>query len=146
MITGRDLIQLGSRFAVMQDGEPVWRTSIGRSYYGAFHCARHFLFDVLRIPTLKGRHNPHIRVQDFLRASKHLDAQIASNLLGSMSKSRNNADYDIRVDNYGEQKKAIHQHGLADRVVQLLDACETATIQHEDMREAIARFRSINQC
>jgi hypothetical protein len=128
MITGHDFVKLSGRLSGDDpDGEPVWRTSIGRAYYGAFHVALNLLRDDLRIvfPSGRNKRSDHEFVQMALRNSKDAEADRAGKLLGDLHEYRKNADYDLKTSDHGKQGVAAVSVELATRVCSLLKSCSS---------------------
>jgi hypothetical protein len=126
MITGHDFVKLSDRLSRDDpDGEAVWRTSIGRAYYGAFHVALSLVKDDLRIVFPRGRdnRNDHDFVQKALNNSNDTDAIKAGSLLGNLHDLRKDADYDLKTSEHGEQQTAADGVELANRICGLLQKC-----------------------
>ncbi len=143
MITGHDFIALSSRWAALSsatDGEPVWRTAIGRAYYGAFHVAMGVLLDKLQItlPTARDKKNTHAFVQQALNNSGNADAIKAGGLLGDLHEYRKNADYDLKTADCGKQILARACVEVANRICTLLDQCSS---HHPTMKTKIQAWQ-----
>lgn len=123
MITGNDFIQLSNRWSMLPDdgggGEAVWRTSICRAYYGAFHLARQLLTAIgIKVP----KHNAHDFVRMALQQSGDGDLVKAGSMLADLRDARTDADYELMVDAHGKQKLAQECHHNAKIIIALLDS------------------------
>ena len=122
MITGHDFITLADRWSKTpepQGDESLWRTAIGRAYYGAFNLAFQWLMDDIGIFFPRGN-NKHQWVQIVLKQSGNSDAIRASGLLGDLHDYRKNADYVLKISDHGKQSLAQASLGLANTITQLL--------------------------
>jgi uncharacterized protein (UPF0332 family) len=76
--------------------DAICRSAISRAYYALFLLAREFLdelgVDARRIP------NPHANLEQALRNSNVLSLQRLANTLGTLSRIRTEADYDLRSE------------------------------------------------
>jgi len=143
VITGNDFIQLSNRWSILPEGggggEAVWRTSICRAYYGAFHMAMQLLTDIgIRTP----KNNVHDFVRKALQHSGDKDLEKAGGMLAELRDSRNDADYDLIVDANGEQKLAKECHHNAKTIVTLLDSGGRS--DRNSMRFKIIAWMNVN--
>jgi uncharacterized protein (UPF0332 family) len=120
-MTGRDFLPLATRLA----GGPTeaeWRTSVGRSYYAAFHEVRH-LFANLGFTVPKGE-QAHAYL--WLRLSNCGDTQVEQTGvdLSDLRRRRNQADYDLQRKLLQTQAAALAV--LAEQIIHTLDALTPA--------------------
>lgn len=144
MITGDEFLSCANRWALLSDGsgggEAVWRTAIGRSYYGAFHLSLSLLRDNLGIPFPSGRskRNEHELVQQALKHSEVPSAIKAAGLLGDLHQYRKNADYRIGVTEHGKQQLAQHCVLIAHEIQSILTSYDES--QLDEMKHPITAF------
>lgn len=81
MMKGQDFIALAAKWAALDAGEPTWRTSISRAYYGAFHCAQEFLSQI-GVPSPLSKEGRHLFVQQALMAAEYPNLKLAGSMLG----------------------------------------------------------------
>jgi hypothetical protein len=89
-------------------GEPSWRSSTSRAYYGAFHIAREFLENRLGFVGKFTGHKSHGRVSNALIASGLPDAMEAGRMLSHLIRRRHRADYVLDDGGIGVQSAAQH--------------------------------------
>ena len=128
MITGTEFIQLANRWSVLpapNGTEAVWRTAIGRAYYGAFHIAQDFLLALgARLPAAKEQRSVHQFVQMALHNSKDDQIVKAASLLYDLGEYRKDADYELAESEHGRQKLAQQCHCMAGDVRDLIVNCD----------------------
>ena len=142
MITGRDFIQLANRWSGLPSGgEAVWRTAIGRAYYGSFHVSKDFLIGIgIILPPKRDKKNEHIYVRQALSQSANADAVEAAKSLGELHEYRKSADYYLELNEH-DQKLAQHCHFLADDIRARIAKCDAST--HAAIRASIQRWQAI---
>jgi len=122
---GRDLIVLAERLcrasSLNADAEAIIRTSAGRSYYGAFHLVVEMLsrFNI-SIPT---DHTAHDLARNRLKDSRVPAAVEAANLLHSLRRDRNEADYDLGARRWSSVSTAEICYEEALALKEKLDEC-----------------------
>lgn len=131
MITGEMLIKLANRWSALTansgGGEDVWRTAIGRAYYGAFHVGVAFLKSLgIRQASGANKRSVHDWVKTVLQHGSNPDLTQAGKNLGDLHVYRKDADYAIDVTEHGEQLLAQQCHLMAEDIRQLLAKCEEA--------------------
>jgi hypothetical protein len=114
-------IDLAIRLAGRAD-EAALRTSVSRSYYGAFHLARHLLVEECGV-VLPHSAEAHKKIVFCLRQSGDASALAASNMLDSMRTERNDADYDLTNARFQVSGSAGPQIQAARKTVDALARC-----------------------
>jgi hypothetical protein len=115
-MTGHDFLPLAKRLATGAT-EVEWRTSVGRSYYAAFHVARQFFQDLrFRVPYADQAHR-----YLWLRLSNCGDGsvELAGASLNDLRRHRNRADYELNRPFL--QSLAQSQLIEAERIINTLD-------------------------
>jgi uncharacterized protein (UPF0332 family) len=107
-MTGDDFLAIAGRLALLSGANTIQvRTSINRSYYGAFHLVN-ALLDELGIERPEKEHN----LNRYLYESGEQAAKQASRLLASLYEYRRKADYDLGatdVDQIDRAKLCLEQ-------------------------------------
>src|SRR5260221_1709194 len=93
------------------------RTVISRAYYGAFGTALEFLA-AMSVPLPK-RISEHEKVPDLLESSAITNLMTAGQMLDTLRRQRNDADYDfantdVEDRNFVEQRLSLYAEVLAD--------------------------------
>lgn len=143
MITPNDLIQLANRWASLPagngGGEAVWRASISRAYYGAFHAAWSFLRDDVGIVFRGDGKSRHWFAQQALIRSEYSECITAGRELGDLQAYRGAADYELSNDAAGAQSVALMCHALAIQIRDRIGRCVPA--EFEEIRHAITAWQ-----
>ncbi len=130
MITGHDFIRLSNRWSALQPpngDEAVWRTAIGRAYYGAFHIGSAFLTSLgIQFPKSADQRSIHSFVRMALSHSADSDIQRAASLLADLHEYRKDADYDLSAAQHGDQKTAQQCHHTANDILSLIRNCDAS--------------------
>jgi len=124
MITGADFIQLGSKWAVLPAGEPTWRTSISRSYYGAMHTCREFFEQSLRVEVPEGP-GQHRQIPTALGLLKIPEMTTAADKLDELRRMRQKADYELQNNTAGNQRLAMQMVERARDVESAIAECSS---------------------
>ena len=135
MIVGADFIGIAGKLAAYTSGEPEWRTSISRAYFGAFHHAREFLLSKLKIscPANAAAHALVIRALDFTDIK---ELKTAASLVDTLRTMRNKADYDIAISRHGKQQVAMDATVQANAAKSFVDSIVAAS-KLKNAQEAI---------
>jgi uncharacterized protein (UPF0332 family) len=135
---GRNFIALAGRLAVAPAAdEAMYRTAVSRAYYGAFHLARGFLFELGFAPVRNA--NIHGLVRQYLNGSKNRDARVASSHLQRLQTARNQADYDLDDLEVGSQAFAMATVERAHRVAPAFGRRREGAVR-DSIRPAIAEY------
>ncbi len=119
-MTGEDFLNLAIRLA-NSDSEADIRTSVSRSYYGAFHIGLEFLERCgIQLPRSADAHE---KLQWCLDQAAHVDANDAALKLESLRAERNAADYDLRSSKFKSRRNALVAIRVAQDIVGALAAC-----------------------
>jgi hypothetical protein len=115
-MTGHDFHSLAKQLA-SGASEAEWRTSISRSYYGAFHVARTLLADLGFV--IPPDEKAHTQIYHRLNNCGNAVVRSAANDLYGLRRLRNRADYDLHraVD----APLAHNQATLSSTIIQTLD-------------------------
>jgi hypothetical protein len=115
-MTGHDVLSLAKQLAA-GISEAEWRTSISRSYYGAFHVARTLLADLGFVIPADDKAHTHVYWR--LNNCGHTVVRSAATDLYGLRRLRNRADYDLHraVD----APLAHNQATIASGIIQALD-------------------------
>jgi len=148
MINGLDFIQIAGNWAASSTvGEPAWRSSTSRAYYGAFHVARAFLEDGLGFAGRFRGHEAHSRVSNALIASGDNEAKEAGKMLSRLIIRRHTADYDLTDGREGVQRSAKHSvedaHEIRSHILKAVENCQNAevlTVVRSRVQAFIGRF------
>ncbi|HEV8068666.1 MAG TPA: hypothetical protein VGP76_13090 [Planctomycetaceae bacterium] len=124
-MNGTDFIQVATDWSKSATvGEPTWRSSTSRAYYGAFHIARDFLEVHLGFTGKFRLFKSHQKVYDALGNSGNEHAREAGRKLRQFANRRHMADYELQDAGSGNQKAAEHSildaeeiKGYIDKVV-----------------------------
>jgi uncharacterized protein (UPF0332 family) len=133
-----DFIALAGKLAVSPTAdEAVYRTSVSRAYYDAFHLARLFLIELGFQPAANA--NVHAFVRHCLSGSGHRDARLSAAELADLQRARNQADYDLDDRKVGSRAFAMASVERAARIASALERCRANGIR-ETIRQAIAEY------
>lgn len=129
-----DFLHLASALAA-EDSEAAWRTSVSRSYYGAFHVARKMLrtmgFSVPWGP------QAHLFVSTRLDGAGQIDVRETAERLRIMRRYRNWADYDL--DRTISHSIVLAQYNRGESIVSVLAAAQDEPFRSRII-EAIRRY------
>lgn len=143
MITPNDLIQLANRWASLPagtgGGESVWRASISRAYYGAFHTGWSFLIDQVGVVFRGDGKSRHWFAQQALMRSGHSECVAAGRSLCDLQAYRGAADYELRDSAAGAQNVALLCHELAVGIRDHISLC--IPTEFGTIRSAIADWQ-----
>jgi uncharacterized protein (UPF0332 family) len=136
MMDGRDFIIVADAWATSTTvGEPTWRSSTSRAYYGAFHVAKDFLEVFLGFRDKFKGHQSHKHVHQALTSSDNPHAAEAGRKLSRLILRRHKADYELRDNGIGIQSAAQHSVENAEEITDEIDkaiaSCrDTAVLQN----------------
>jgi uncharacterized protein (UPF0332 family) len=123
-MTGTDFLPLANRLAA-SPSEAEWRTAIGRTYYAAFHVARHLLEELgFRVPKAD---RAHAYLSMRLNNCGDAPMQQAAADLHSLRSLRNQADYDLQRPI--RQTVALAQTQIVQQIIQTLTAARQEPIR-----------------
>ncbi len=138
MISGDHFLHLARTWHNSDLGEPVWRTSTSRAYYGIYHLSRAFIHDFLGIQYRGPNGRGHEYVREILGKTGNDDAKEAASLLASLHEDRKGSDYDIDKPRCATQKKAEHSYLLAEKIKSHLRDARRA--DSDAMTEAVKKW------
>ena len=117
-----EFLSLAIRLA-NSDDEADLRTSVSRSYYGAYHAAIEFLDECgVRLPPSVDSQK---KVRWCLDEARHVAASLASRHLDSLRSDWNEADYDLRSRRFCDRANiALSLQGAGD-VIDAIGACKS---------------------
>jgi uncharacterized protein (UPF0332 family) len=120
-VTGEEFVTLAAKLA---DGAAAERrTSISRSYYGAFHAAMGLLADAgVHLPASPEAHR---KVRFCLLECGELAATEAGAKLESLRRQRNLADYDLEHLQCEARQNALVQLRVAQEILGSLETCRS---------------------
>ncbi|HVC97431.1 MAG TPA: hypothetical protein VND64_27360 [Pirellulales bacterium] len=93
-MNGDQFFDLAARLSTSAN-EVDLRTSVSRSYYGAFHAAREFV-EACGVRFARSDGGVHTHVKRCLDQSQSDDLVFAADQLNSLRSDRNDADYDLK--------------------------------------------------
>jgi uncharacterized protein (UPF0332 family) len=93
------------------------RTAISRSYYAAFHVARHLLEPHFHFPADA---SAHVKVRRLLSYADHEDLRNVSTELDNLRAARNVADYDLSQSDVDARDNARHEVNVAAEQIRTL--------------------------
>ncbi|HET6878557.1 MAG TPA: hypothetical protein VFI31_00195 [Pirellulales bacterium] len=125
----RDFISLALRLSNSQN-EADLRSAVSRAYYGAFHVARQFFFDVGLRWTRKESYaaEVHMKVRYCLSQAGEADALLASDQLWSLRDLRNQADYDLDSTRFKSAARVATAVRIAPEVVDAIQRCRVEPV------------------
>jgi uncharacterized protein (UPF0332 family) len=119
-MTGFDFISLAIKLA-NSSTEAELRTSVSRAYYGAFHVAKE-LVESCGVVLARGS-NPHDKVYYCLDNCADEDAKKAGSKLNSLRAVRNDADYELGMDQFTSQRNIQRHLRNANDIVNAISSC-----------------------
>jgi hypothetical protein len=125
MIDGEAFLHLAIRLSAGKS-EAEWRTSVSRSYYGAFHIARTLVTNCGVV--LPETAESHRKLSICLRQSGAAEAAHASARLDSLRDDRNAADYDFSDARFQSVMFAVSRLTIAREIVDALAKCRVEDI------------------
>jgi uncharacterized protein (UPF0332 family) len=130
-----DFIALAAKLSA-SPGEAERRTSISRSYYGAFHMAL-ALMERCQIQISQGD-NPHKRLYQCLDNSGHHELRLVADKLNTLRRIRNDADYDLSSSYFTSARNVQRHLQSAIAVINAIRDCDRrlASLKPSLRREA----------
>ena len=137
-MNGQDFIAFAARIAASGTNDPAsCRSSISRSYYGAFHLAREFLGGLgYRCRS----ENEHHWVQRHFLNCKVNEVKEIGRLLANLHESRKEADYDLHLFHSESSQQARFCVERAERLRIQVDSCREPTLALE-IKSDMDRYR-----
>lgn len=133
-MTGDHFLAVAGKLAAMSGGDAAMvRTSISRSYYGAFHLVLAFLHE-LQVPNIGREHNLDVQLYE----SGHSTARQVSRLLQGLYEDRRKADYRLDLPEADDIERARNCVAQAHQVRSLLDECRVEPARTQIQKNLVA--------
>ncbi|MGA2064596.1 MAG: hypothetical protein ABSG86_06495 [Thermoguttaceae bacterium] len=125
-MTGAEFVDLAAK--LVDGGAAERRTSISRSYYGAFHAAIEVLAAAgVRLPASPEAHQ---KARFCLLECGELPAIEAGEKLESLRRQRNLADYNLKHPPRETRQNAVVQLRVAREILGCLQTCRSESVWH----------------
>lgn len=133
-----DFIQVAERLC-RSSAEADFRTSVGRAYYGAFHCVCEFLRKMgIRLPVGPEVHN---KARWCIEQAGNQKLLLAARQLESLRRERNTADYDMRSTKFRRSTPCVAALEKATGIRDIMNAIEGEPI-FPSISEAVREYAS----
>ncbi len=131
-----DFLALAIRLSNSRN-EAELRTSVSRSYYGAFHCVVELIEKCgVKLPEAAEAHE---KIRWCLDQASHPDAKLASDKLNSLRADRNEADYDLRSVRFQNSLNAQLLLRVAQDIANAIANCAAEPV-YSDIRARIRKY------